>query len=250
VLDQDPKPGEKVKADRVFVLKVSAGQGLDFPPDVVALTVEEAQALITSRGFVAQIVQQPSLEVDQGRVISQDPRPDTKLEKGKPIIIRVSSGGREIGLPDFSGQLADTVLRRLVTLNLKAEQERAASETVDVDRVIRTEPGTGKIKEGQTVKVIISDGPPKVTIPNLRGQSREQAETALRNLGLVPVFEEVETFNAGDVGKVVAQDPVQGSQVKKGAQVRINVGKAPTVTTTSTTTTTRPPSTTVSGTTR
>lgn len=252
VLDQDPKPGERAKAERVFVLKASAGQGLDFPPDVVGLTADEAQALIVSRGFVPQPVQQPSLDVDEGRVISQDPRPDTKLEKGKPIIIRVSSGGREINLPDFTGQAADSVLRELGRLNLKATQDREASETIDADRVIRTEPAAGKIKEGQTVKVIISDGPPKITIPNLRNQTREQADAALRQLGLVPVFEEVETFNAGDVGKVVSQDPVAGSQLRKGAQVRINIGKAPVTTTTSasTTSTTRPPTTTVPGTTR
>ncbi len=129
---------------------------------------------------------------------------------------------------------------------------REASDTIDAEKVVRTEPPPGKIKEGATVTVVISDGLPKFDMPNLVGLSQADAQNVLASKGITQVTVNNVSLAPDDsnVGKVVSQNVAAGQKVTKAAAVTITVGKATapttttTTTTTSTTTTTRPGSTT------
>jgi serine/threonine-protein kinase len=239
VFAQNPDPGKKVKPSTVIVLTISLGAGLDFPPNVVGLTADDAEKSLQARGFGAQRVPQASAEVAEGLVISQDPPPDRQLQKGKAVIIRVSTGGQETTLPNVTNQPIDQVLTTLTNLKLKVNQLREASETIETDRVIRTDPPAGKTKEGTTITVFVSDGLPKFEMPDVRGQTQDAANAELTGKGLNVQFE-TQNVSADDpnAGKVISQSVAPGTQVRKNTTVRLTIGKAPPPTTTTTAPTT------------
>jgi serine/threonine-protein kinase len=84
-------------------------------------------------------------------------------------------------------------------------------------------PGT-KVDKGGTVTIWVSTGPPKVTVPSVKGEQWTQAQATLVNLGLKPV-----KYNVGGTtaGKVTATDPTAGQSVPKGSTVRVNVMTGP-----------------------
>jgi serine/threonine-protein kinase len=249
VFQQSPEAGKKAKANATFVLQISLGAESAFPPNVVGLTADDADKTLKDRGFGVQRVSQSSIDVPEGLVISQDPTPDRQLQKGKPVLIRISTGGQEFTLPaNLVNQPIDQVQKTLTDLKLKVDQSRATSDTVDVDRVISTDPAPGsKIKEGARIAVVVSDGLPKVDMPNVVGLTQDAASSQLTSKGLLV---QVDTTNLPpddpNVGKVITQSQPVGTQVRKGTTIRLTVGKAiaTTTTTTASTTTTRPAATT------
>lgn len=71
-----------------------------------------------------------------------------------------------------------------------------------------------------------------VVVPDLVGQTREQAEAALTDRGLNPVAKNRETDPAdADPGTVVDQNPKDGVEVAKGADVTIFIAVEPSTTT-------------------
>jgi len=252
VFQQSPEAGKKVKPTTTIVLQISLGAGSDFPPNVVGLTAADADKSLKDRGFGVQPVSQSSIDVPEGLVISQDPTPDRQLQKGKPVLIRISTGGQEITLPaNLVNQPIDQVLKTLTDLKLKVDQSRATSDTIDVDRVISTDPPSGKVKEGQRIAVVVSDGLPKVDVPNVVGLSQDAASAQLTSRGLLV---QVDTKNLPpddpNVGKVITQSQPAGTQVRKGTTIRLTVGQAIATTTTTTVPTTTRTSTTTTTTTR
>ena len=247
VYAQQPEAGKMVKPTTSIVISVSLGAGTDFPRYVVGLSADEAENTLKSQGYAVQRVSQPSIDVPEGFVISQDPPPEKELQKGKTVLIRISTGGQETTLPNVTNQPIDLVLKTLTDLKLKVDQVREASETIDTDRVIRTDPGPGKVKEGQRITVVVSDGFPKFEMPDLRNLTQDEAVAALNAKGLKSIQIETQQVGADDerAGKVISQSLPAGTQVRTNQTVRLTIGKAPPPTTTaSTTTTTRPNTTT------
>jgi eukaryotic-like serine/threonine-protein kinase len=223
VVSQTPSAGQRVKASVKIVLTVNLGATSDFPPNVVGLNADDAETLIKSRGFTAQRVLQTSTDVPEGQVISQDPQPDKLTQKGKQIIIRVSSGGKDIILPDFSNRPADQVLQQLTALKLNSTTVRETSDTVDAEKVIRTDPPPGKIKEGATVTVVISDGLPKFDMPNVVGAVQAAADAQLTSKGLLVTYDTASLSpDDPNVGKVTKQSIAAGQKVQKGTTVDNN----------------------------
>ena len=94
------------------------------------------------------------------------------------------------------------------------------STEVKLNSVTRTEPAAGSAaKMGDAVSLYVSNG--MVDLGDLSGQTQEQAEQTLRDLGLSAVIstEEVEGATAGTV---TSQSPVAGP-VAQGSSVRVVV---------------------------
>jgi serine/threonine-protein kinase len=85
------------------------------------------------------------------------------------------------------------------------------------------DPGT-KLHKGDTVTIFASTGPPKVTIPDVKGKQWTDAQQTLSDAGLTPV----EHLVPGNTkGVVTATDPPAGQSVPKGSKVRVNVASGP-----------------------
>ncbi len=136
--------------------------------------------------------------------------------------------GRFTTTPDFDnlGQERAAALATEHGLRLRWEQEY--SESVPVNKVVRTDPAVGdRVLRGGTVTAYLSMGPERYPVPSLSGRTPQEAETLLIEAKLVRGKDKEvysETFAAGIVvgGSI---DP--GKMVKPGTEVTLNVSKGP-----------------------
>ena len=85
------------------------------------------------------------------------------------------------------------------------------------------------LNTGAAVSVLRSKGAPPVEMPDVRGQSVEQARTTLESVGIT-VSEVQETFDKGtDGGKAIGTTPEAGKTVKSGTTAVLEVSNAVTV---------------------
>ena len=91
--------------------------------------------------------------------------------------------------------------------------------------VFKQDPSAGsKLEKDSTVTIWVSTGPPKVTVPTVKGQKWPDAQQTLVNAGLKPV-EHLVPGKTKD--EVTATDPGAGERVPKGSKVRVNVSSGP-----------------------
>jgi len=79
--------------------------------------------------------------------------------------------------------------------------------------------------KGATVDLVVSDGPEPRELPNLAGQTFDEAAAALDALGLDVAREDVYTDDDGSAGKVVGTDPAAGEKAKRGTKVTVTISK-------------------------
>ncbi len=98
VIRTDPPAGTPVSKDRKILLYVSDGPETELVPIVVGLTQQAAEQAIQTKGFevVVVFVDVVADAPEAGKVISQDPLPNTNLEIGSPVTINV---GRPVEAP-------------------------------------------------------------------------------------------------------------------------------------------------------
>ena len=98
VLSILPEEGTEVPLPSDVRIEVSLGPPAVFMPDVLQLAEEEARDTLSALGLVVEDVEEVfRFGRDQGRVVSQDPPPDTELERGSAV--RLVVGRRNGGGP-------------------------------------------------------------------------------------------------------------------------------------------------------
>ena len=92
--------------------------------------------------------------------------------------------------------------------------------------VFDQQPAAGaELERGKTVLIVVSNGPPKETVPDVLGQPVAEAVEDLQAAGLGS--RQVEVFADQEAGTVVKQDPAGGGKLTKGATVELTVSKGP-----------------------
>ena len=248
VWDQSPKAGESVRKGDKITLIYNPGKGTVALPLLVGLTQDEAVKKLTALGLTNAIVGQESDTILAGQVVLQDP-PASDVKPGSRVTLTVSLGKGKIEVPNVLNLDSNTAAAQLGAKGFTITTATQADETIPAGRVVSTEPPPGTtVDKGSAVKIVISDGPPKIALPNVEGLSLEDAVSKLSgNFQWSMKTTDVPFGDARD-GKVISQSPGPGAQVPKGTTVTLLVGKAlpppttvPTTSTTVKTTTTPPP---------
>ena len=129
-----------------------------------------------------------------------------------------------VSVPHVEGIREANAVRLIERRGLEPVVRREAHDSVREGRVIEQDPEQGsRVDRESPVEIIVSLGPPKVTVPELVGKSRDDAIGELSARGLERRI--VDVFSRAEAGVVVAQNPRAGTRVDKGSTVRINVSK-------------------------
>src|SRR5690606_12711015 len=135
-------------------------------------------------GFRALPQPEENDEVPIGEVMRQSPGGGEEAPRDSQVTIVVSSGKGQEAVPDVSGRSVAEASNILGQAGFKVTQSEEASASVPSGRVIRTEPGTGTLLEkGQTVKLVVSTGEEKVSVPTVVGLSQANATNVLQTQG-------------------------------------------------------------------
>jgi serine/threonine-protein kinase len=107
-------------------------------------------------------------------------------------------------------------------------QDKAFSETVAKGHVLSTDPDPGeRVREDGTVGAVISLGPERHKVPDVRGQLLDDAQQALADAKL-EYGEAIERFHPKIAkGKAIGTDPEVGSRLRRNTAVDVIVSKGP-----------------------
>ena len=166
--------------------------------------------------------------VDAGKIISQEPEANRKIDPGATITVTISRGNRTFALPNYvnsDARQAKIELDRFGVQCVEAAPEY--NDEIENGFVIRTDPAVGTmLTEGDTVTITVSRGPEFVMVdmPNLMGKSLNTALELLDVAGLEwdePVYTEAD----GEPDLVIYQSIAPGTQVEKGTRVSFQLSK-------------------------
>lgn len=194
-------------------------------PSVVGQTVDEATAAIEEAGFeLGKVEESFDDKVESGKVISQDPKGDSKQAKGTKINLTVSKGTQEITVPDLTGKTAEEAQKALTVSGLKYAKGAAEySDSVEKDHVVRQDIAAGEtVAKDTVVTYYLSLGSEGTEVPNVVGQREGAATTTLNNAGFY-VNADYAPSDTVESGLVISQSPAAGEKLKDGESVNIVV---------------------------
>jgi eukaryotic-like serine/threonine-protein kinase len=249
VLEQDPAaspPAGEASLDCALLdffcskpkvtLTVSAGPGTTKVPATAGLDRTAAIAKLKEAGFGAQVETAHSDTVGAGLVIHSSPSAGTTTTRGSDVLLTVSSGPKLVKVPVLVGTQRAVAVQQVRGRGLVPSVTEAQSSS-PAGEVIRQSPSAGtEVDPGSTVSIVVSKGAEKTAVPNVIGKLRSDAVTTLRSAGLTPVVQEQDTDVPSQVGRVTDQFPPPGSEVDKGTDVTVVIGRQPTGATTTPTT--------------
>jgi eukaryotic-like serine/threonine-protein kinase len=226
VATQKPQPGEKAREGSTVTIIVSSGRGDATVPGVLGQKQSEAVKAMKDAGFKTDVRKENSDTVPNGRVISTSPPENSQLEKGRTVVLVVSSGPQQVTVPGVVGRGEDDARSTLEDAGLRVDVTEEVNADKDPGTVLRQTPAAGgKVDKNSTVKLVVAKAPPDVEVPDVTDQKRSDAENALRDAGFTVRVRKETVDTLDQDGVVTSQDPAGGERLKKGSNVTIHVGK-------------------------
>ena len=197
-------------------------------PDLTNKTEAEAQKIVGDLGLkLEEGTPQASSTVEEGKIISQEPpfEDNKKIKKGSTIKIILSKGPETAEMPSFVGEMLDSVKEKANEIGLLLDISETYSDDVEEGKVISQDVRAGKeVKSGDTIKLVVSKGPEKTTVPTVFDMDEGTAKATLSNAKLKANVTYSNDSTKAD-GKVVSQSVEQGKQVNINTTIDIVVNK-------------------------
>jgi eukaryotic-like serine/threonine-protein kinase len=195
-------------------------------PAVVGAEQATATTVLEQKGFQVNPISRTS-DQPQGRVIGQNPPGGTRAKKGSTVTITVSGGPGQATIPPVDGLKAKAAVQRLRRAGFRVRVRQKFDDTIPKGQAIDTIPAEGEQRDkGSAITLEVSSGKEQVAVPNVVGQTVDDARGNLDDAGLVATITEQPSQTA-DPGTVLKQSPGPTTMVPKGSKVALVVAKAP-----------------------
>jgi len=224
VIRTDPPEGTALLRGEEVRIVVSTGpQSLPFPPGVVGMTLPDALAALSGFAVQPDPLRQFTADVPADTVIGvfqvsddADLSTTTELLEQTPIYLVVSAGQ----LPDVANLPLDTARTVVENAGLVVgdTSAREYSDDIPVDAVIRLVPTTDPVRPGETVNLVLSQGPEPIAVPDVTDRTVNEATAELEAAGF-QVADPGLTGPARDLWRVGSTDPPAGTMAKRGSWV-------------------------------
>jgi eukaryotic-like serine/threonine-protein kinase len=191
-------PSGRALPGTTIAMTVSLGPRMITVPSVAGKSVADATAALRAAGLTVSSTTKPVGVTGQvvvnstpgstpaagtvalNSVAGTTPAANTSWPQNKPITIDVVAG---LSLPPLTGEDIGTIQQWAGQNNIQLQLNQVASNKPQ-GIIVAQSPGPGTpVPPGGTVTLSVSQGPPEVQIPNLQGQSFQQAQQTLQNLG-------------------------------------------------------------------
>ena len=232
IMSQDPEPGEEVEMHSTITVILSSGEEAKTTrvPNVVGKSEAEAEKLIQEANLIVHHDSDYSSDVEEGNVISSDPKAGTEVEEGTEVTIVISLGAKQATVPDLRNKTASAAESALADAGLSGSPSEEYSDSVPEGQVISQsiDPGQ-KVDKGTTVSYVVSRGPETkyVNVPGLGGYTEADARSRLENAGLTVGNVSYAYSNTVGEGYVIDQTASPGSSVEEGTSVGFTVSRGP-----------------------
>ena len=134
-----------------------------------------------------------------------------------------NGGGSLVAVGNYVGQKESDARLLIEHDGLTADTTSEVNEERPVGEVFAQDPAPGtKIEKGDTVKLRVSAGKGEVKVPEVAGETLDDAQSRLADAGFeYRVIQE--TSDSVDAGKVTRTDPAAGSLAQKGTEIKLYV---------------------------
>ncbi|MFJ9420882.1 Stk1 family PASTA domain-containing Ser/Thr kinase [Streptomyces sp. NPDC101249] len=223
VISTDPKPGSRVRDHAPVALVVSDGPETVRVPALGGVALDEARARLKKDGLEpGMVTREFSADVAKGSVIGTDPAAGTERRAGAAVALTVSKGS-PVDVPDVTGEDLADARQELQDAGLKVKVAAAqVNSEFDKGQVAAQSPrADSQLAEGDTVTLTVSKGPEQVEVPDVVGQSVDNATSALENAGFQV---EEDRGLLGLFGDTVKGQSVKGGQTAaKGSTITLKI---------------------------
>jgi serine/threonine-protein kinase len=218
VCKQSATANSEIAKDQTVTLNLSTGPTQVTVPDVTGKTEDEARSELEGKGFNVEVESKESTSDDEGTVLSQDPKGDSKAAKGATVTITVAKAPAEVTVKNVVGQDVNAAKKTLQDQGFKVVTQTQESSDVTENQVISQNPTAGSTAQvGDTVTLVIATPPTTTALPNVVGQTLANAKSALADLNLNLQI----SGSNNDDAIVVSTNPTAGTAVKDGDTVVI-----------------------------
>lgn len=197
-------------------------------PDVSGEKYDDAVLLLVEAGLeVGENIDTPSEEVPEGEVIKTYPRAGNKVKKGQSVNIYTSTGKERFKLDDYVGRQFDHIYELLdkegfVDIKKNDKHDNAPEgQIIDQD----PKPNENVIPEETIVSFVVSIGPEKIKLKDLRGLNRKGLENYEESTGILIDMNTEEYSDTVLEGLVISQSHEPGAELAKGDRVKVIISK-------------------------
>ncbi|MFE9842300.1 Stk1 family PASTA domain-containing Ser/Thr kinase [Streptomyces goshikiensis] len=197
-------------------------------PKLIGETLEAAQGNANNVGLkVVKEADEPCDGQPKGKICSQNPQPDTKLDKGDAIKVKISSGAPKVPVLDVINLTFDNAEKTLKDKGFQVERKTQESERT-AGTVLDQNPKAGsEAEKNSVITLIVAKEVSKTEVPDLTGKTKEEAAKLLQQANLKLGSTTEADAPAGTAPKTVFQQQFPpGEQLKPGSSVSITVAKA------------------------
>jgi serine/threonine-protein kinase len=139
------------------------------------------------------------------------------------VAYAILGGSSGHAVPQVTGLPLAKAEQEITAAGLKYTVQKQPNATVPVDTVIRTTPPNGNVvPAGTNVILVVSTGPKKAIVPNVKHDSVSDATAKLKAAGFL-VSTQTAVNSTAPPNTVVRQDPPAGTNAKVGSTVTIFV---------------------------
>ncbi|MEO3753073.1 Stk1 family PASTA domain-containing Ser/Thr kinase [Streptomyces sp. B6B3] len=218
VIISDPERGERVRRNSTVTIVVSDGPAVVVVPDLRGSALAEAKDELREAGLTpGEERWEFSDEVPRGSVIDTQPGHGAERRPNSAVDL-VLSRGAEVAVPNVVGlpeAEAKQVLRAEGFVVSVAEERVDSPE--EAGTVAEQSPGpSGTAAAGETITLTLSSGPEMIVVPDVRGESVDEATEILQEAGF-----EVDVNQVFFSGEVFNQSVHGGDRAPRGSTITL-----------------------------
>ncbi|MCJ0565763.1 Stk1 family PASTA domain-containing Ser/Thr kinase [Enterococcus cecorum] len=193
-------------------------------PDVSNLSESAARSKLQEAGLKAagQTEEITSDKIPEGKVVKTNPEAKAIVQKGREVVLYISTGGRKIKMKDYIDMEYNEAVEALVKLDFKEskiKKKEEYSDTVEKGKIISQTPeANSEVTPDKTsVKFVVSKGVKPIKISDYVGMTINEALLDLANNGInESQVKQTQQESDKEAGTILSQTPSAGSSVTPG----------------------------------
>lgn len=224
-------PAAHQQAAPAATVTATVGTGLTMvtvPDGIVGVTVDDATAILAAAGLTAVGVEQDGT-APAGVVMGTDYSPGQRVPEGSPVTLDYSNNAMMV-MPNLVGRGRDAAAALLLDRGWAGDTDAIAVSSTPatsanlIGAVVTQRPAAGAVVPKLGTAVSVGIGIEQITMPDLVGKSRGEAENLLRAAGATRVtFAEGGTPPRGQAGRVAAQSVPGGAAIAADTAVVVTI---------------------------
>ncbi len=198
-------------------------------PDLKNLTFEEAEKELAKLELkIEKGDEVDSPDVEEGKITSQTPSADTKVKKGKTIVVNISKGKKAGVIPNVVSQDFEGIKEYIESLGFTLGFVEKKESELPKGTIISQSPlGGDQAEPGTAIDIVVSNGKTEkeFTVPTLTGLTVDEAKNAIVEAGF-----SVGKITYGDStayakNYVMWQEYGANTTLKEGTKISIKVSR-------------------------